>query len=159
MRRDVEFRTGDGLTLRGWLYLPDAGAPPFPAVVMEHGFAATKEMHLDDFAAAFAGGGLAALVYDNRNLGASDGSPRGEIAPYFQIQDYRDAITFAQSLAEIDAGRIGIWGSSYSGGRGPGPAAGGRGGQGGGSQGPVRRGGGLLPRPGRGGRLLAAAAA
>ena len=115
MRKDITFKTEDGTTLRGWFYQPDDGAGPFPTIVMTHGFSATKEMHLDDFAAAFAKGGLAALVYDNRNLGASDGEPRGEIVPYEQIQDYRDAITFASTLREVDASRIGIWGSSYSG--------------------------------------------
>ena len=116
MRQDIEFRTDDGLTLRGWLYLPDRGPAPFPAIVMAHGFSATKEMNLDDFAEVFSQGGFAVLVYDNRNLGASDGTPRGEIVPYLQIHDYRHAITFAQTLPEVDPQRIGIWGSSYSGG-------------------------------------------
>lgn len=115
MRKDIAFTTEDGVTLRGWLYQPDNGVGPFPTIVMAHGFSATREMHLDDFAAVFAKGGFAALVYDNRNLGASDGEPRGEIVPYQQIQDYRDAITFASTLPEVDADRIGVWGSSYSG--------------------------------------------
>ncbi len=113
MRRDIEFATEDGVTLRGWFYKAtvEGGA----TVVMAHGFSATKEMHLDDFAAHFAAEGLNVLVYDNRNLGDSDGSPRGEIDPWQQIRDYRDAITFASTLEEVDANRIGIWGSSYSG--------------------------------------------
>jgi hypothetical protein len=114
-RKDIEFRTEDGVTLRGWLYTPDQGTGPFPTIIMAHGYSATKEMYLDDFAAVFAAGGCAALVYDNRNLGASDGTPRGEIVPYQQISDYRDAITFAGTLADVDADRIGVWGSSYSG--------------------------------------------
>jgi cephalosporin-C deacetylase-like acetyl esterase len=32
------------------------------------------------------------------------------------VRDYRDAITFAETLPETDVDRIGIWGSSYSGG-------------------------------------------
>jgi fermentation-respiration switch protein FrsA (DUF1100 family) len=56
------------------------------------------------------------LVYDNRNLGASDGEPRGEIDPWQQIRDYRTAITFATGLSGIDSDRVGVWGSSYSGG-------------------------------------------
>jgi fermentation-respiration switch protein FrsA (DUF1100 family) len=59
---------------------------------------------------------LAALVYDNRNFGASDGEPRQEIDPWVQVRDYRHAITFARTLPEIDRERIGVWGSSYSGG-------------------------------------------
>jgi fermentation-respiration switch protein FrsA (DUF1100 family) len=101
-RRDIEFPAEDGTVLRGWLYEPDGGGP-FPTVVMAHGFSAVKEMYLDDFAAAFADAGLVALVYDHRNLGASDGTPRGDIDPRQQIDDYRTAITFAATLDAVDA--------------------------------------------------------
>jgi fermentation-respiration switch protein FrsA (DUF1100 family) len=115
MRRDVEFAS-EGITCRAWLYTPD-GSPhePRPAVVMAHGFSAVKEMRLDRFAAAFAEAGIASLVFDYRGLGASDGEPRQDIDPRAQIADYRNAISFARSLGEIDGDRIGVWGSSYSG--------------------------------------------
>jgi dipeptidyl aminopeptidase/acylaminoacyl peptidase len=71
-------------------------------------------MYLDRFADAFAAARLGALVFDNRNFGASDGEPRQEIDPWQQVSDYRDAITFAETLPETDPARIGIWGSSYS---------------------------------------------
>ena len=115
MREDVEFGA-EGVTLRGWLYLPDDAQGPAPTVVMAHGFSAVKEMYLDRFAEAFADAGLAALVYDNRNFGASDGEPRHEIDPWAQVRDYRHAITYATTRQELDADRIGVWGSSYSGG-------------------------------------------
>jgi uncharacterized protein len=115
MRQDVEF-DAEGVTLRGWLYRPDAATGPVPTIVMAHGFSAVKEMHLDSFAEAFAAAGLAALVFDNRNFGASDGEPRQEIDPWAQVRDYRHAISWAQTRPEVDAGRIGVWGSSYSGG-------------------------------------------
>ncbi|MGF6318040.1 alpha/beta hydrolase [Pseudomonas frederiksbergensis] len=115
MRHDIEFKTDDGITLRGWHYLPDTGTGPFPTVVMAHGYSAVKEMYLDSFAEVFARAGLASIVYDHRNFGASDGLPRQEIDPILQIRGYRDAITFAQSLPKTDAQRIGVWGSSYSG--------------------------------------------
>jgi fermentation-respiration switch protein FrsA (DUF1100 family) len=83
---------------------------------MAHGFSAVKEMYLDKFAEVFAEAGLGALVFDNRNFGASGGEPRQEIDPWEQVRDYRDAITFVETLPETDADRIGIWGSSYSGG-------------------------------------------
>src|SRR5919206_717274 len=113
-RTDVEFNA-EGTTLRGWLYRPD-GDGVAPGVVMAHGFSATKEMYLDAFAEVFAGAGLAALVFDNRNFGASDGEPRYEIDPWAQVRDYRHAISYLQTLPGIDRARIGVWGSSYSGG-------------------------------------------
>lgn len=115
MRQDIEF-DAEGVTLRGWLYLPDAAAGPVATIVMAHGFSAVKEMYLDSFAEAFAAAGLGALVFDNRNFGASDGEPRHEIDPWAQVRDYRHAITYAQTRPEVDADRIGVWGSSYSGG-------------------------------------------
>ncbi len=116
MRRDIEFKTEDGITLRGWFYPAKGVKGPAPTVIMAHGFSAVKEMYLDDFAAFFAEEGIASLVYDHRNIGASDGTPRRHLDPRQQIDGYRDAITHAQTLAEVDPERIGIWGSSYSGG-------------------------------------------
>ena len=114
-RRDVEFNA-EGVTLRGWFYAARTGGAPAPAVVMAHGFSAVKEMYLDSFAEVFAAAGLNVLVFDNRNFGASDGEPRQEIDPWAQVRDYRHAITYAGTLPEVAPGRIGIWGSSYSGG-------------------------------------------
>ena len=115
-RRDIEF-DAEGVTLRGWHYpAGDAGTGGAPAVVMAHGFSAVKEMYLDRFAEVFNAAGLNVVVFDNRNFGASDGEPRQEIDPWDQVRDYRDAITYASTLPEVDADRIGIWGSSYSGG-------------------------------------------
>lgn len=115
MRINVAFDAG-GVTLRGWLYIPADGRGPFPTIIMAHGFSALKEMGLDDYAEAFANAGLAALVYDNRNIGTSDGEPRGEIDPVAQMRDYRHAITYAQSRSEVDVEHIGVWGTSYTGG-------------------------------------------
>src|SRR6202051_1553647 len=115
MRRDIAF-DAEGVTLRGWFYPAEGVSAPSGAVIMTHGFSAVKEMYLDRFAEAFAAAGLNAVVYDNRNFGASDGEPRQEIDPWRQVRDYRDAITYAETVEETDADRIGIWGSSYSGG-------------------------------------------
>lgn len=114
-RRDIEF-DAEGVTLRGWFYPGEGASGRAPTVVMAHGFSAVKEMYLDSFAEVFAAAGLNALVFDNRNFGASDGEPRLEIDPWAQVRDYRHAITFASTLDEVDPARIGVWGSSYSGG-------------------------------------------
>lgn len=115
IRRDIAF-DADGTTLRGWLYLPEGAAAPVPTVVMAHGFAAVKEQGLDRYAEVFAAAGLGALVFDHRNFGASDGTPRQELDGVAQARDYRHAVTFARTLPEADRDRIGVWGTSYSGG-------------------------------------------
>jgi fermentation-respiration switch protein FrsA (DUF1100 family) len=116
MRRDIEFKAEDGTLLRGWHYLPDQHPGKVPTVVMAHGFASVKEIYLDKYAELFAKSGIASLVYDHRCFGASDGTPRQELDPLMQIRDWRDAISFVETLPETDTAHIGIFGSSYSGG-------------------------------------------
>lgn len=116
MRSDVSFQSG-GLTCRGWLYRPAAGgAANAPAIVMSHGFSAVKEQGLDGFARGFCAAGFVVLAFDHRFLGASDGEPRGRIIPQIQHDDSRAAIDWISRQDGVDANRIGIWGSSYSGG-------------------------------------------
>ncbi|MCO3190311.1 alpha/beta hydrolase [Pseudomonas aeruginosa] len=113
-RLNVEFRS-EGVALRGWLYLPEARAER-PAIVMTHGFSGVKEQYLDRYAEVFAAAGFVVLLYDHPNFGDSDGEPRQEIDPVMQRRGYRDAITWLGAQARVDARRIGIWGTSYSGG-------------------------------------------
>jgi cephalosporin-C deacetylase-like acetyl esterase len=113
-QREVEFISG-GETVRGDLLLPE-GDGPFPVVVMAGGWCYVKELRQPQYAADFVRRGFAALIFDYRRMGASDGEPRQHIEPWDQIEDYKNAITFVSSLPEIDAARIGIWGISYSGG-------------------------------------------
>src|SRR5437763_4213710 len=119
-REDISFQTGDKVTLRGWLYTPTVSPSKLPCLVMSHGFSAVKEMDLSTFAEYFTSKlPIACLVYDNRGFGDSDtraGEPRHEILPYVQCSDISDAITYAQTRNEIDREKVGIWGSSYSGG-------------------------------------------
>ncbi|RMZ88924.1 hypothetical protein DV736_g3847, partial [Chaetothyriales sp. CBS 134916] len=119
-REDISFQTSDNVTLRGWFYKPANVSERLPCLVMAHGFSALKEMDLNTFAEYFTSKlSLTCLVYDNRGFGDSDtkeGQPRQEIIPAQQTSDYSDAITYAQTRLEVDRKKIGIWGSSYSGG-------------------------------------------
>ena len=115
-RRDVEFEVEGGDHLRGWLFVPETGAGPHPAVSMAHGYAGVKEHGLERFARAFAAAGFVVLVHDHRNFGSSDGAIRHDIEPWRQIADWRRAISFLECLPEVDADRIGVWGTSYAGG-------------------------------------------
>ena len=108
--------TSEGRVLRGWLLRPDSGGT-FPAVVMSSGFAGVKEGFLGNpFHRVVADAGIAVLLYDHANTGASDGEPRQELDPVLQQRGYRDAITFLAAHDEVDDQRIGVWGTSYSGG-------------------------------------------
>jgi uncharacterized protein len=110
-RREVEF-TSLGATLRGWLYLPDKR--PAAAVVMAHGFSATRHMTINKYAEAICAAGCAALVYDHRGFGASGGEPRLQVNPWVQARGYMDAISFVSGTDEIANERIAVWGDSNS---------------------------------------------
>jgi fermentation-respiration switch protein FrsA (DUF1100 family) len=112
-REDVEFIAGSGATLRGWFYPAGEQAP---CVVLQHGFTGTRDMHLDAYSEVFQSVGLSCLAYDHPGFGTSDavpGTPRQEVDPWQQIRAIQDAITYVQSRPDVDADRIGLWGSSY----------------------------------------------
>ncbi|HEY1970706.1 MAG TPA: alpha/beta fold hydrolase [Pseudonocardia sp.] len=114
-RTDVQFDVEGGVTLRGWLFRPDQPGPR-PAITMAHGYAGIREHGLDRFAQVFAEAGFVVLVHDHRGFGASDGTPRYDIDPWRQIADWRYAISYLENHPDVDADRIGLWGTSYAGG-------------------------------------------
>ena len=114
-RTDVQIPAEGGVTLAGWLYRP-SGAGPHPAVTMAQGFGGIKEQLLDPIARGIAERGFVVLLHDHRNLGASTGTPRGDVNPWQQIADWRRVISYLETLEDVDSDRIGIWGTSYAGG-------------------------------------------
>ncbi|MDQ1714718.1 MAG: uncharacterized protein QOC60_663 [Frankiaceae bacterium] len=105
----------DGVELEGLLFLPE-GRGPHPIVVMAGGWCYVKELVQPRYARVFQDAGIASLIFDYRGFGGSDGELRQHLDPHQQISDYRNAISFVESLASVDADRIGVWGISYSGG-------------------------------------------
>lgn len=116
-RSDLEFSSG-GVVCRAWLYLPSSGAPPdgHPCLVMAHGFGATRQAGLVPFAERFVEAGFAALVFDYRHFGDSDGQPRQLLSVRRQLQDWAAALTYTRSLPGVDPRRVVAWGTSFSGG-------------------------------------------
>ncbi|WP_143143739.1 alpha/beta hydrolase [Agrococcus sp. Marseille-P2731] len=110
----VEFGDPDA-PLRGTLYLP-VGAENVAGVALGHGWGMVAGGDLEDYAKVIATKGIAALTFDFRRLGKSGGEPRQELDPFDQIEDYRNAVTFLGAQVGVAAARIGVWGSSYSGG-------------------------------------------
>jgi dienelactone hydrolase len=95
----IEFMS-KGLRCRGLKFAPAgaSGGEKRPCIVLAHGFSAVKEMYFTDYAQAFSKAGFVAVVFDYRYQGESEGEPRGQIFPWEQIEDFRNAITFAQML-------------------------------------------------------------
>lgn len=109
-RRDVEF-ISSGVVVRGWLRAPDTDGP-HPLVILAHGLGGLKEWTIPDVASALVASGIAALAFDYRNWGDSEGQPREEVDHCGRIDDWQSAISYATTLPKIDRERIGLWGTS-----------------------------------------------
>jgi pimeloyl-ACP methyl ester carboxylesterase len=83
---------------------------------MAGGWCYVKEIVMPTYATELAAVGCATLRFDYRGFGESDGDRRQHIDPWAQIEDYRNALSYAAGLSGVDAERLGVWGISYSGG-------------------------------------------
>jgi dienelactone hydrolase len=113
-RTDTGFDS-HGTACAAWLYRPDGSDVP-PIIVMAHGFAATRALRLHEYAERFAQAGYAALVFDYRGWGDSDGQPRRVLDIRAQHVDWRAAIAYARTLEGVDTRRLVAWGTSFGGG-------------------------------------------
>jgi dienelactone hydrolase len=104
-----------GDNLKAWLYLPSGVLKP-PVVVMAHGFGGERWMRLPAYAERFAQIGIAVFVFDYRGFNDSEGEPRNYINPSRHLQDWDAAIAYVKTLDNIDAKRMALWGTSFSGG-------------------------------------------
>lgn len=89
---------------------------PVPAIVMAHGFGSPRALRLYAYAERFAAAGYAAVVFDYRGFGDSEGEPRQLLDISMQHDDWKAALSFARALPGIDADRIVAWGTSFGGG-------------------------------------------
>lgn len=109
-----------GLTLRGFLELPDAPAEDgkMPsAVILFHGFTGCKSEKyflLSRLSKALAEAGVASLRFDFGGTAESDGD-FADVTPRTEIEDGLAIVNFAKSLKEIDTERIGLLGFSLGG--------------------------------------------
>lgn len=89
-----------------------------PGIVLCHGYSGIRNLILPDYAKLFVAAGYAVLSFDYRGFGGSEG-PKWRIMALEQIDDIRNAITWLESQPEVDAGRIGVWGTSNGGAHAP----------------------------------------
>ena len=115
VRRDDLIVECKGTRCAAWHYRPD-GHGTVPCVVIGHGFDGVREQRLDAYGERFAAAGLAALVFDYRHFGSSEGMPRQVVDNKAQLEDWRAAIARARQLDQVDPERIALWGTSTSGG-------------------------------------------
>lgn len=143
---DIAFRgvsfVSQGVRLTSqWFVTKDNESKKLPTIIMGHGWGATAAAFRQD-AIALARIGYRVMLFDYRGWGDSDGRVvlasgigggvvaasrggefdarvkelRGYVDPEEQSDDWFNAISFAVSQPGVDVDRIGIRGSSYSGG-------------------------------------------
>lgn len=130
----------DGTRMSGDLWWPKRlnEGKKFPAILMTHGWGGLRSHLNRTYAPTFAAGGFIVLTFDYRGWGDSDSKlvivgeqPRpdskGEVTvkarairevvdPFDQVLDITHALDFLMGEPGVDTERIGIWGTSYSGG-------------------------------------------
>lgn len=83
---------------------------------MAHGFGAHPSGPLGLVGQRLAEAGVAAMAFDFRHFGSSEGTPRQVLKVQPQLDDWAAAVAYARSREDVDAERIGLWGSSLTGG-------------------------------------------
>jgi pimeloyl-ACP methyl ester carboxylesterase len=113
---EVRFASGDG-ECAGTLYRPAAASlGRTPCVVMANGVSMTRRDGIPRFAKRFADSGIAALAFDFRHLGDSDGRPRQLVDVDLHRADFGAAVELARSIQGVDDRRVAVWGFSLGGG-------------------------------------------
>jgi uncharacterized protein len=111
MERPISFTVG-GQTVHGMLHLPRR--QPAPVVALLHGFTGQRTESAFVFvrlARELCGAGIAALRFDFRGSGESEGA-FSEVTIEREVEDARAALRWLRARPDLDAGRIGLLGVS-----------------------------------------------
>lgn len=136
---DINLRTAEivseGTRMAAEVFSPAGATEKLPTIIMSHGWGGTADsLRLDGI--AFARAGFLVITFDYRGWGDSDGrlvanskpaakdgkliahvaEVRGVVDPIDQTTDILNALHWVQGERLCDTNRIGIWGSSFSGG-------------------------------------------
>jgi hypothetical protein len=124
MEKHVVKFFSEGIRMEADLFLPDGlkAGERRPGIVLCHGFTGIRSVILGDYAKVFVEAGFVALTFDYRGFGGSEGT-KWRLIPLEQIDDIRNAISFFETLSQVDPERIGLWGTSFGGGHAPYAAA------------------------------------
>ncbi len=116
MQEYLRISTASGDACAGTFYRPDGATGAIPCVVMGAGGTLTQRDGIPAYAERFADAGFAALSFDYRHWGDSDGEPRRLVSVPRQLEDWRAAVSCARGLEGVDPDRIATWGMSSGGG-------------------------------------------
>ena len=115
MKQPITFYS-EGFKLLGDVYYPDdlRSGETRAGIVLCHGYTGVKDLYLPDNARVLNEAGYIVLTFDYKGWGDSEGSS-SRLAPYSRVYDVQAALTFMANLPQINADRLGIYGTSYGG--------------------------------------------
>lgn len=99
---------GSGGALAANLYASKGSSQPRPGIVVVGSWLTVKEQMPAVYAPYLAEAGYAALTFDFRGFGASQGGPREVESARAKAQDILDAAAFLATLPEVDQARVGV---------------------------------------------------
>jgi fermentation-respiration switch protein FrsA (DUF1100 family) len=123
----------NGTRISATVYTPqfDDVTLRLPAIAMAHGWGG-KSAHLARYASKFAAAGFLVVSFDYRGWGESDSRMvqvrsaddgqyrlieyKGVVDPIDQAEDYFSVVNWLATHPKVDVGKIGLWGTSWSGG-------------------------------------------
>jgi uncharacterized protein len=115
MSKPVSFYS-EGVKLAGDLFLPADVKPGDrrAGIVLCHGYTGVRSIYLPDNARVLAEAGYVVMSFDYKGWDDSEG-PKSRLAPYSRVADVQAALTFLGAQPEVDAARLGLYGTSYGG--------------------------------------------
>jgi len=113
---ELRIATESGDAIAASLYRPEVAMNSAPCVVMGPGGTLTRRDGIPGYAERFAAAGIAALAFDYRHWGDSEGEPRRLASVPRQLADWRAAVAHGRGLEGVDPDRIAVWGMSLGGG-------------------------------------------
>lgn len=107
MKQKIQFKS-DGLILVGNLYKPEDfnRMKKYPAILVGGSWTTVKEQMSGLYAEKLAKQGFITLAIDPRYFGESEGEPRFLENPKAKIADFKNAITFLETVEGVDSNNI-----------------------------------------------------
>lgn len=102
----------EGAKLIGNLYYPKNfdSSKSYPGLIISGSWTTVKEQMAGLYAKRLADEGFITLAFDFRNFGESEGEPRFYESPALKKVDVKNAVTFMESLPEVNNAKIGAFG-------------------------------------------------
>jgi len=114
LEKKTFFYSGQGLKLSAILETPEKRGGKYPGIILCQGPGGVKEVLVDRVSHYLVKAGYAALRFDYRGVGESQGM-QNRLIPLEQVEDVRNAITWLQQQPGVNPDRLGLWGAATGG--------------------------------------------